>query len=199
SKIVERSGGLTKEAYAVGARLERIMTPEEKLRMRTAIRMAAGAGKDSISTKTLDMDTTYYVGIELEKAMAKPGGSSDLVLREGDRIIVPQFTNTVKINGAVMYPNTVTYMDGKKLKYYIDMAGGFGARAKKRSAYVIYMNGTVARLKARSRNAIRPGCEIIVPTKQGRKGLSFGEIMSLSTSAASLATMAATMVGVFKK
>ncbi|MEG1839422.1 MAG: SLBB domain-containing protein, partial [Bacteroidaceae bacterium] len=154
SSIVARTGGLTKEAYAVGARLERIMTPEEKLRMRTAMRMAAGAGKDSISIKTLDMDTTYYVGIELEKAIAKPGGNSDLVLREGDRIIVPQFTNTVKINGAVMYPNTVTYMDGKKLKYYIDMAGGFGARAKKKNAYVIYMNGTVARLRARSRNAI---------------------------------------------
>ena len=198
SELITTAGGLTPEAYSKGARLERKMTPEERLRMQTAMRMASGIGKDSISTKTLDLGDTYYVGIELDKALSSPGSDADIVLREGDKIVVPQFISTVKINGAVMHPNTVTFQKGKKLKHYIDMAGGYGFRAKKSRAYVIYMNGTVARLKSGNKDAIQPGCEIIVPTKPIRKGMSTGEIMSVGTSAASLATMVATMVSLFK-
>ena len=198
SDLITTAGGLTPEAYAKGARLERKMTPEEKLRMETAMRMASGVGKDSISTKTLDLGDTYYVGIELDKAINNPGSDADVVLREGDKIVVPQFISTVKINGAVMHPNTVTFQKGQKLKHYIDMAGGYGFRAKKSRAYVIYMNGTVARLKSGNKDAIQPGCEIIVPTKPIKRGMAASEIMSMGTSAASLATMVATMVSLFK-
>lgn len=198
TEVIKLAGGLTDEAYSKGARLERRMTEEERLRMETVLRVSAGAGKDSISTKTLDLGTTYYVGIELDKALANPGSDYDVVLREGDRIIVPQYVSTVKINGAVMYPNTVTYQKGKKLSHYIDMAGGYGNRAKKSKAYVIYMNGTVARLKSKNKNGIQPGCEIIVPTKADRKGMSLPEILSIGTSTASLATMAATIANILK-
>lgn len=197
SELISNAGGLTPEAYAKGARLERKMTLEERLRMATAVKMATVGGRDSISAKTLDLGDTYYVGIELDKALVKPNGDADIVLREGDRIIVPQFISTVKINGAVMHPNTVTFQQGQKLSYYIDMAGGYGFKAKKSRAYVIYMNGTVARLKSGNKDAIQPGCEIIVPTKQTRRGMSTGEIMSLGTSAASMATMVATLVNLF--
>lgn len=199
SELITTAGGLTPEAYAKGARLERRMTPEEKLRMETAMRMASGVGKDSISTKTLDLGDTYYVGIELDRALKNPGSDADVILREGDKIVIPQFISTVKINGAVMHPNTVTYQKDKKLKHYIDLAGGYGFRAKKSRAYVIYMNGTVARLRSSNKDAIQPGCEIIVPTKPIKKGLTTGEIMSIGTSTASLATMVATMVSLFKK
>jgi len=199
SELITTAGGLTPEAYARGARLERKMTPEEKLRMQTLLRMAEkGSGQDSISAKSLDLGDTYFVGIELDKALSDPGTDADIVLREGDRIIVPQFISTVKINGAVMHPNTVTYQNDKKMSYYIDMAGGYSQKAKKSSAYVIYMNGTVARLKSGNKKAIQPGCEIIVPTKQPRRGLSTAEIFSMGTSAATLATMVTTMVNQFK-
>lgn len=198
TEVIKQAGGLTDEAYSKGARLERRMTPEEKLRMETVLKMTAGIGKDSISTKTLDLGDTYYVGIELDKAMSNPGSDYDVVLREGDRIIVPQYVSTVKVNGAVMYPNTVTYQKGKKLRHYIDMAGGYGNRAKKSKAYVIYMNGTVDRLNSRNKDGVQPGCEIVVPTKADKKGLSLPEILSIGTSTASLATMIATIANVLK-
>lgn len=214
SELIVDAGGLTPEAYARGARLERKMTEEEKLRMKAVIRMAEiekasmaeldsnnpnSALRDSLMYKTLDLGDTYYVGIELDKALAQPGGDADIVLREGDKVIVPQFTSTVKINGAVMHPNTVTYKQGQKKSYYIDMAGGYNFRAKKSRAYVIYMNGTVARLKSGSRDAIQPGCEIVVPTKQLKRGLSIGEIMNISTSTVSMATLITSMASTLSK
>ena len=97
-----------------------------------------------------------------------------------------------------MFPNTVLYKKGENLRYYIEQAGGFGSRALKRKVYVVYMNGTVARLRSRNKEAIEPGCEIIVPVKDARRGMSATEIISLGSSATSLATMIATLVNVFK-
>ena len=198
SELVINAGGLTKEAYVKGARLERQMTDEEKIRMKTALRMSKLGGKDSIDIDKLDLGTTYNVGIELDKALASPGSAFDIVLREGDRVVIPQYLNTVKVNGEVMYPNTVSYLDGKKIDYYINQGGGFSSNAKKKQAYVIYMNGTVARVKGGGKNIVQPGCEIIVPAKPEKRGLSLPEILSIGTSAASLATMVATITNLVK-
>ena len=140
----------------------------------------------------------YNVGVELDKAIANPGGEQDVVLREGDRIVVPQYLNTVKVNGEVMYPNTVSYLKGKKLKHYIEQSGGYSSEAKKSQTYIVYMNGTIARAKGGGKDLIQPGCEIIVPTKPDRKGLSLPEILSIGTSTASLATMIATIANLIK-
>lgn len=198
SELIKATGGLSKEAYIKGARLERKMTDEEKTRMKATLRMAKLGGKDSIDVDKLDLGTTYNVGIELDKAMENPGSAEDIVLREGDRIVVPQYLNTVKINGEVMYPNTVSYLDGKKLKYYIGQSGGYTSNAKKSQAYIIYMNGTVARAKGSGKNLIQPGCEIVIPAKPERRGLSLPEILSIGTSTASLATMIATIANLIK-
>lgn len=198
SELIQATGGLTKEAYVKGARLERQMTPEEQVRMKAALRMSKLGGKDSIDVDKLDLGTTYNVGIELDKALENPGSEIDVVLREGDRIVVPQYLNTVKINGEVMYPNTVSYLDGKKLKHYIEQAGGYSSNAKKSQAYIVYMNGTIARAKGGGRKLVQPGCEIIVPAKPERQGLSLPEILSIGTSTASLATMIATIANLIK-
>lgn len=198
SELIEAAGGLTDEAYIKGARLERQMTPEEQIRMKTALRMSKLGGKDSIDIEKLDLGTTYSVGISLEEALAHPGSENDIILREHDRIVVPQYVNTVKINGEVMYPNTVSYLDGKKMKYYIEQSGGYTADAKKSKAYIVYMNGTIARAKGGGKDLIQPGCEIIVPSKPDRKGLSLPEILSIGTSTASLATMIATIANLIK-
>lgn len=197
SELITASGGLTDEAYIRGARLERQMTTEEQVRMKAALRMSK-LGNDSIDIDKLDLGTTYNVGIELDKALANPGSEIDVVLREGDRIVVPQYLNTVKINGEVMYPNTVSFIDGKKVKHYIEQSGGYTSNAKKSQAYVVYMNGTIARVKGRGKNIVQPGCEIIVPAKPDRKGLTLPEIMSIGTSTASLATMIATIANLIK-
>lgn len=197
SELITAAGGLTDEAYVRGARLERSMTPEEQVRMKAALRMSK-LGNDSIDVEKLDLGSTYNVGIELDKALENPGSEIDVVLREGDRIVVPQYLNTVKINGEVMYPNTVSFIDGKKVKHYIEQSGGYTSNAKKSQAYIVYMNGTIARVKGRGKNIVQPGCEIIVPAKPDRKGLSLPEIMSIGTSTASLATMIATIANLIK-
>lgn len=198
SELIEATGGLTKEAYIKGARLERQMTTEEQVRMKAALRKAQLGGKDSIDVDKLDLSTTYNVGIDLAEALAKPGSEMDVVLREGDRIVVPQYLNTVKINGEVLYPNTVSFLEGKKLKHYIEQAGGYSSDAKKSQTYIVYMNGTIARAKGGGKNLVQPGCEIVVPTKPERKGLSLPEILSIGTSTASLATMIATITNLLK-
>ena len=198
SDIIKKAGGVTDLAYVPGARLERRITPDERLRMQTVIKMAQmqSGKKDSLDMKKLDLGDTYYVGIELDKALKEPGGDADLVLREFDRIIVPEYNGTIKISGDVMYPNTVAYEKGRKAGWYINQAGGWGNRAKKSHTYIVYMNGTVAKVGHNAK--VRPGCEIIVPSKPESSGKSLTQWLSIGTSVASIATMIATMANLLK-
>ena len=198
SEVIKQAGGLTNTAYPEGARLVRTITPEERMRMENVIKMAqAQSGKgDTIDTKKLDLGETYAVGINLDMAMEHPGSNYDIVLREGDRIIVPEYSGTVKISGDVMYPNTVAFRDGENLKYYIDQAGGWGNNAKKSQTYIIYMNGTIA--KASRKNKPMPGCEIVVPSKPEAKKLTVAEMVAIGSGTASVATMIATIANLIK-
>lgn len=198
--VIKIAGGLNERAYAKGARLERQMTPEERLRMEAAITALAKQSEvfsDTASArKALDTATSYYVGLELEKALANPGGEDDILLRNGDRIIVPQYTETVKVNGEVMYPNTVGYVKGKSVRYYIDQAGGFGQRAKKSHTIVIYMNGKVAKVGHNAK--VMPGCEIVVPSKPKKDPAAITQWLGIGTSMATIATMVATLANILK-
>ena len=197
SDILKKAGGVTDLAYTPGARLERRITPDERLRMQTITNMLnSQSGNDSLDVKKLDLGNTYYVGIELDKAIAEPGGDADIVLREGDRLIIPEYNGTVKISGDVMYPNTVAYEKGKRASYYIDQAGGWGDRAKKSNTYIIYMNGTVAKVGHNAK--IMPGCEIVVPSKPKKDARTLAQILTIGTSVASLATMIATIANIVK-
>lgn len=199
SDLVSKAGGVTPDAYVKGARLIRKLSDEERRRQNDAIRMAQnGEGKDSISIQKLNLSETYTVGIDLEKALANPKSDFDLVLREGDVLYIPEYVNTVKISGSVMYPNAVVYQKGKNLKFYINQAGGYDNMAKKKKVYVVYMNGTVSRLKARNASAIEPGCEIIVPSKAEKKHMAMAEILGISSTTATIAAMVATMANAFK-
>lgn len=199
SDVIARAGGVTPDAYVKGARLLRKMTEEERRRQEDAVRIAKSSeGRDSISVEKLNVSDIYTVGIRLDLALENPGSDYDIVMREGDVLYVPEYISTVKISGAVMYPNTVSYKEGANLKYYINQAGGYGNLAKKKKAYVIYMNGTVSRLKSNNRKAIEPGCEIIVPSKEEKKRLSTAEILSMGSTTASLAAVVASLVNLFK-
>lgn len=196
SDIIKRSGMFTDQAYPAGARLERTMTDEERLKLKDITKLLSA--NDSTLMENVDLTTKYYVGINLQEAIDKPGSDDDIVLRDGDRIIVPEFTNTVKMNGEVMYSNTVPYIKGKNMRYYIDKAGGFSQTAKKSKAYVVYMNGSVSKANRNSRTLVQPGCEIIVPAKSDREGMTPQEVLSLSSTSASLATVVLALINLLK-
>ena len=202
SELVASAGGLTPQAYAQGARLVRAMTDEEKMRLETTMETSLQLAKDkadSLAIRNKIMNQTDYpVGIELDKARAKPGSDADVTLRDGDRLIIPQYSNTVKMSGEVMYVNTVSYKKGKGLRYYLDQAGGYSNEAKKSKVYIVYMNGTVARANRLNRNAIQPGCEIVVPIKN-RERMKTTEILSLGSTSASLATVIIALTNILRK
>lgn len=198
SDLVKKAGGATPKAYLRGAKLIRVANDEEKKRMRDVINlMNRQFGEAMMDSLGIRVEDTFSVGIDLEKAMANPGSEYDLVLREGDVLDVPKMNNTVKVNGAVMMPNTVGYLSDKNANYYLDQAGGYALNAKKSKKFVIYMNGQVARIKGRSKDKIEPGCEIIVPSKKNKK-VNVGEILGYASSFGSLATMFATISNLIK-
>lgn len=199
SDLVKKAGGATPKAYLHGAKLIRVANDEEKKRMRDVINlMNRQFGEAMMDSLGIRVEDTFSVGIDLEKAMAQPGSEYDLVLREGDVLSVPKLNNTVKVNGAVMMPNTVGYLSGENANYYLDQAGGYALNAKKSKKFVIYMNGQVARIKGRSKDKIEPGCEIIVPSKKNKR-VNVGEILGYASSFGSLATMFATISNLIKK
>lgn len=199
SDAIRKAGGATPNAYLRGAKLTRVANDAEKKRMREVIElMDRQFGEAMMDSLGIRVEDTFTVGIDLEKAVANPGSEYDLVLREGDVISVPKLNNTVKINGAVMMPNTVGYLSGKNVNYYLDQAGGYALNAKKSKKFVIYMNGQVARIKGRNKDKIEPGCEIIVPSKKN-KNTNIGQILGYASSFGSLATMFATIANLIKK
>lgn len=196
SNLIERAGGITAFGYTKGAKLTRVANEDEKKRMADVLDlMRRELGEGLTDSLKLELDSVFTVGIDLEEALAKPGSSADIVLREGDVISVPEMTSTVKINGAVMMPNTVTYLDGKNVGYYLNQAGGYSQNAKKSKKFIIYMKGHVEKVKARSKK-VEPGCEIVVPNKVKKN--TFGNIMGYTTSIASLAMMVASIANLVK-
>ncbi|MCM1355781.1 MAG: SLBB domain-containing protein [Staphylococcus sp.] len=197
SSIVKRAGGLTPEAYVRGAHLMRKMTEDEKAARDETIRLAkASAGPDSISLAKLQVSEYYSVGIDLEKALAEPGSTYDIVVRPDDRLFVPQMVSTVKISGDVMMPNTVTYVPDMKIKDYVELSGGYGDRANKKKVFIVYMNGMVAR--AKKNTPVEPGCQIIIPSKPDRKGFDWTKALSITSTLGSLAAITASIANMTK-
>ena len=199
SDIVKAAGGVNALAYVKGARLERRISPEERIRMQQVITVVEHqtVSDDSLDLKKLDFGDIYYVGIQLDKALEEPGSDYDLVMREGDKIIVPEYNNTVTISGNVLYPNTVAYKKGKKASYYINQAGGFGNRARKHSTYIVHMNGTVNQVGEGDRPT--PGCQIIVPSKQKTDPAKVSMWLGIGSTTAAIATALATVANLIKK
>ena len=197
--LVKKAGGATQFAYVKGAKLMRKANEEEIKRTKEIIDLMR-RNNPSEEPLELEMDSMFSVGIDLQKALAAPGSDADVVLREGDKLIVPEITNTVKINGAVMLPNTVAYQKGKSVSYYIGQAGGFANGAKRTKAFVIYMNGQVAKVSGASKKLIEPGCEIIVPMKDKSKAArwNFESIIGMASSLGSLGLTAASVANILK-
>lgn len=200
TELIKRAGGVLDEAYIKGAYLTRRLSDDELASRKEVLRLAmanSGPGMgDSIAISKIDVSPSYNVGINLEKAIQNPGSHYDVVLQPGDVLFIPEQQSTVKIAGDVMFPNTVVYEPGKKLGYYIDQAGGYGQRARKNKAFIVYLNGTVA--KAKRGTPIEPGCQIIVPSKPNTSNTDWTKILTLATSFSSVAALGATITNIFK-
>lgn len=200
SDVVRRSGGVLDDAYLKGAHMTRKLTEDEYVARKEALRLAMSSSdssqSDSIALSKIEVSDRYNLGIDLTLALENPGSTYDIVLQPGDSLYVPELQSMVKISGDVMFPNTVTYVPGKKIDYYVDLAGGYGQQAKKSKAFVVYLNGTVSKGK---KSAIEPGCQIIIPSKPANSGTDWTKVLSFATSFSSVAAMAATISNIFRR
>ena len=197
SDLIKRAGGATPNGNIHGAMLKRKINQYERNVRIAMARMVAqtASSSDSLDVNKLKVSEIYTVGLELDKALANPGSDYDMILRDGDELIVPEMATTVRIQGEVLYPNTVHYISGKPISYYVNQAGGFSNRARRAKTYVVYMNGTVA---VGAGAKLEPGCEIVVPARNEKDKLTTGEWLAIGTSAASITTMVATIVNLFR-
>lgn len=197
SDLVKQAGGISNHAFIDGARLQRQATEEEKKKQRQSLELLSKDNvRDSID---FEIDDHYYIGIDLRKAIDNPKSNYDVVLKAGDKLMIPEFDNTVKVNGAVMYPNTVVYQKGLSLNDYINQAGGYSDQARKKRVYIVYMNGTTTKAKGSSKDLLKPGCEIIVPTKEQKPPMSLGEKIAIGSSVTSMASVVALLINSLTK
>lgn len=190
SDIIEMAGGITEQAYLRGATLMRKMSEEERTRMQAtmkAVQNLLHEKGDSITYEKLDLDNNYPVYIDLEQAMKKPGCDADILMREGDQIFIPEYNPIVRVSGEVMFPNSMFYESGKNYKYYVNQAGGFGDRAKKSKAFIVYQNGKASLVKDGAKP--EPGCEIVIPSKKKKKGVDWTMVAGVMSGLTGIAAI----------
>ncbi len=131
------------------------------------------------------------IGIKLDQILRSPGSPPDLLIEEGDVLIIPKKTETIRLRGKLLYPTTVRFEEGKSLKHYINSAGGFDNRAKRNGTYVVYANGEVSRTKRFLWFKFYPkaarGAEIIVPARPLKIPLRIQDVVAVTSGLATLA------------
>ena len=201
SEIIEAAGKTTPAAYVQGAYLLREMTEEEQMQnqaLQKMISKQAMSGVDSLNLGDVEAIMAvkqYVVGIDLQEAFDNPGSDADLILRDGDVVVVPEYTGTVRVLGSVLYPNSITYKEGKNLKYYAKASGGFDNHARKGKAFVIHMNGMV---ESGMSAKVLPGSIVIVPAKRLKDPVNWGDVASAISSTASTAAMMISVINLSK-
>lgn len=193
SDLIKRAGGLTEAGFAEGARFTRAISQNERERSLQLLEIAHSA--DTVDVEKITIKDRYAVGIDLVEAMKKPGSTKDIILRSGDQIIVPQYNNTVRISGEVLYPNTVPYVEDKSASYYINQAGGTSSNGQRSKAFIIYANGQVSRLY---HGRVRPGCEIVIPTKP-EKSIDTQKASVALAGVSALSTVGAVLISALRR
>lgn len=120
--------------------------------------------------------------------VASGGKISDIRLRDGDIISIPERSDSVLVSGEVIMPQSLVFKRGRSLDDYIESAGGFTARADDERVLVVHANGEVNRAE---RTRIRPGDEILVlpevPTKNLQLATNITQILYQIAIAAKVA------------
>lgn len=204
SQLVEMGGGCTSDAYLQSAKLLRKKSEEdrklEKKALKAALELATNKEDSLAIIKQQDDEEEgkYSIAIDLAEAMEEPGSDADILLQEGDQLIIPRRVDVVRVSGEIMVPNAISYREGKSVKYYVNQAGGYTSDAKKSKIYVVHANGEVEKVKKRS-HSIYPGSEIVVSAKKKRDGgMSAAQMVSLGSATTSLATVVLALINVLK-
>jgi len=194
SDIIKQAGGVTALAYVNNARLIRKRSKEEMEVLAATLKQIRSSSVDSTLDNRINVDSTYQIGIRLGIALKNPGGSEDIVLQDGDRLVVPELNAIVSIGGEVQIPSTVRFKEGQNYRHYIREAGGYTEKSRRRKAYVIYPNG----VNDRARSAkIEPGCQIVVPAKIEKKR-DFAQVAQITSITTSLVSVCAILMSLFK-
>jgi protein involved in polysaccharide export with SLBB domain len=143
--------------------------------------------------QSVKIRNTEMIGINLDQIMQNPGGSFDLILKEGDVLSIPTQLQTVRMRGEVLFPTTAVYSGSQSFGKYISNSGGFTEESRKNKSYVVYANGSVKRTTSlvlfNIYPRIEPGAEIIVPKKIPKERMSAQSWIGIATSFATLAIM----------
>ncbi len=146
--------------------------------------------RNAISEDDIPFAKSESIGIDLEKILQDSGTRSDLLIEDGDIIVVPKRLETIRLRGELLYPTTVRHIPLRGLKFYINSAGGFDTKAKRSGTYVVYANGDVSRTKKllffNLFPKAEPGCEVIVPKKSLKNPLAASQILNFTTGLAAL-------------
>lgn len=204
SDLIKRAGGANNYAFIDGAVLIRTkrLSEAEKIIRQNKIEALTKETKDTTRLQDIiDREVgslTTIVGIDMKKILKNPGSKADLLVEEGDLISIPSIKQTVKVSGEVLYPVRIPYASFKSCASYIRGAGGYTQRALKSRVYVVYANGSARATKNfvffNIHPKLKPGAEVIVPTKQERKRTTAVEIASVSASLTTLAVLVVTLL-----
>lgn len=200
SDLVKRSGGLTDDAYLPGATLLRKV--EETREERQKRLQALQRNELGIEIEQEVEEEWQSIGIDLSKILSNPNTKDNLILMDGDILRIPQQLQTVRVNGALLYPVTVRYQSRMGVRRYVSQAGGFADNAKRNRVYVVYANGSVDRtrnfLVFKTYPGVEPGAEIIVPQKPEKEGRGLQETIAISSAITSMALIVVTIVNQLK-
>ena len=199
-RLIDAPETLTEAERYLLSRLERelaVLASGEEQNQELSTRVKRERLQEVLQRNTLlgdvQLKQSEAIGIDLMKIIESPGAEEDLLLEEGDVLVIPKKLETVRLRGKLLYPTTVRYEEGLSLKHYIDRAGGFDNRARKGRTYVIYANGKVERTRHflffRSYPKAAPGAEIIVPSRPLKPNLSPQEIVGITSGLATVALL----------
>jgi protein involved in polysaccharide export with SLBB domain len=175
SAVLKRAGGLLSYADINGAKLTRKKLLQDTASIKKAISKMQKSKElflsDTAGKQEEDDELSINeIALNLKKVLENPASIDDIMLEDGDEILIPQVKNVVTVAGAVLKPVSVQFNSSKKFRYYISSAGGFTSRAKKNKAYVVLSNGQSRKTGSmlgffRNYPTVTSGATIYVPEK----------------------------------
>lgn len=187
--VVDSAGGFTPFADLSHALVVRTQQPAWVTGNRTRVAMVPAELRSQSETDIVLADALTVPGrlaVDFEKLFNQHDESHNVLLIDGDEVIVPRLTENINIIGRVVQPGLVPLKPGANLQYYIERAGGFSWQADRGGAFLVKGASGVAIKKGRVSD-ISAGDTIVVPTKRGRRWWSaFRETLTVTTSLATL-------------
>lgn len=125
------------------------------------------------------------IDVNLNSALKKRGGLDDLVMVDGDQVLIPERPATVAVLGEVFFPVNTIYESNRGYKHYLEKVGGTTEMADKKRITVRLPNGRSMRPKTffgMVQRNIPPGSTIIVPRRRETKEIKWGDVLEKTTA-----------------